>query len=218
MDSTGLLIAFRSEMADKVEPYLWDDEDVFAYADDAQKAFCRKTDGIADSTTAAVVNLAVVPGTDWLALHPSILRVRTAARADTGRDLDIINREDMPLRRWFFDGVQNSIKALVVGMEAHKVRVYPKSNETVEVNLTVFRLPLVAINTDGDQALEVDEEHHPYLLLWMKHRAYMKQDAETFDRTKADEFERRFNTYCEQVKREERRKGFKVRSVAYGGI
>lgn len=52
----------------------------------------------------------------------------------------------------------------------------------------------------------------------MKHRAYMKQDAETFDRTKADEFEQRFNTYCEQVKREERRKGFKVRSVAYGGI
>ena len=51
-----------------------------------------------------------------------------------------------------------------------------------------------------------------------KHRAYMKQDAETFDRTKADEFEKRFNAYCGQVKEEERRKAFKVRTVAYGGI
>ena len=99
----------------------------------------------------------------------------------------------MVLRRWYFDGVTSTVKALVIGQEAHKACVFPKSNETISIYLSVFRLPLVAITDAGDQAFEVDEEHHRHLMLWMKHLAYSKQDAETFDRTKAEEFEERFN-------------------------
>lgn len=218
MDSSELLDLFRSEMSDQAKPYLWSDDDIFGYEDDAQKMFCRKTDGIADASTAAVVNVAVAPATDWVALHPTITRIRWATRSDTGRPVDIINQDDMAQRRWYFDGTTSTVKALVIGMEAHKARVYPKSNETITLNLAVFRLPLVAITTDGDQAFEVAEEHHPHLLHWMKHRAYMKQDAETFDRMKAKEFEDKFYAYCSQVKEEERRKAFKVRTVVYGGI
>lgn len=218
MNSSDLLVMFRSEMSDKAEPYLWDDEDIFGYEDDAQKMFCRKTDGIKDATTDAVTKLAIVPGSDRLVLHSSILRIRSITREDTGRSIDIINTEDMPGRRWFFDGTMSTIKALVIGSEAHKARVFPKSSETVDLRLEVFRLPLLPITTDGDQAFEIDEEHHRHLLLWMKHLAYLKQDAETFDRTKAEEFRVMAEAYFEQVKTEERRKAFKVRTVAYGGL
>ncbi len=218
MNTSELLSLYRSEMADEAAPYLWSDADVFGYFDDAQKMFCRKTDGIADASTEAVVKLSVVPGTDWVATHPSILRIRTAIRVDTGRSIEVINQDDMPARRWYFDGVTSSIKALIIGMEAGKARVFPKSNETVDVMLTVFRLPLEKITDAGDQAFEIAEEHHPHLLLWAKHRSYLKQDTETYDRTKAGEFETKFFAYCAQVKAEERRKAFKVRSVVYGGI
>lgn len=218
MNSSELLSLFRSEMADQEETYLWSDEDIFGYEDDAQKMFCRLTDGIADASTAAVVELAVAPGDDWLTLHPSILRIRSAIRADSGRPIEIINADDMLPRGWYFDGNTGPVKALVIGQEANKSRAYPKSNETMDMVLTVFRLPLVAINTDGDQALEIPAEHHPHLMHWMRHRAYLKQDAETFDRTRAAEAEGAFRAYCEQVKQEERRKAFKPRTVAYGGI
>lgn len=218
MNSTDLLVLFRSEMSDEAEPYLWADEDIFGYMDDAQKMHCRKTDGILDASTDAVTELEIVPGSDRIALHPSILRIRAVSREDTGRDLDIINRDDMAQRRWYFDGTTGPVKALVIGIEAHKARVFPKSSETVTLRLEVLRLPLVAINTDGDQAFEVDEEHHRHLMYWMKHLAYLKQDSETFDRTKAAEFEVKALDYYEQVKKEERRKAFKVRTVAYGGI
>jgi hypothetical protein len=218
MTSSDVLVLFRSEMADKVEPYLWDDEDVFGYMDDAHTMFCRKTDGILDSSTDAVTLVPVVPGTDSITLHSSIKRIRAVSRLDNGRDLDIINRTDMPLRRWYFDGVPGTVKALVIGTEAHKARVFPLSSETVNLRLEVQRLPLVPITTDGDQAFEIDAEHHRHLLLWMKHLAYLKQDTETYDRTKAEEFETKALTYFAQVKEEERRKAFKVRSVAYGGI
>lgn len=218
MTSDSLLDLFRLEMSDAVAPYLWSDEEIFSYEDDAQTMFCRKTDGIADASTPAVVNIAVIPGSDWMALHPQITRIRSARRADTGRALDIINHDDMPARHWYFDGIRNRVKALVIGMEANKVRVFPVSNEIVTLNLTVFRMPLVPITDVGGQAFEIASEHHRHLMLWMKHLAYSKQDAETFNRTKAEEFEQRFIAYCGQVKQEERRKAFKVRTVAYGGI
>ncbi len=218
MNSSELLTLFRSEMSDKVEPYLWEDSEGFGFIDDAQKMFCRKTDGLSDASTEAVVKLAVVPDADWLALHPSILRVRSAIRSTTGRSIEVINADDMPLREWFFDGATGPVKALVIGMEANKARVFPKSNETMDILLTVFRLPLVSITDVGDQALEISSEHHRHLLHWMKHLAYLKQDAETFDRTKAEEFEGRFIAYCAQVRDEERRKAYKPRSISYGGI
>lgn len=218
MNTSEVLVQFRSDMADQAEPYLWTDEEVFSYINDAQRMFCRLTDGIADASTPAVTVLSVVPGTDWVPLHPTIKRIRSATRSDTGKDIDIINRDDMVQRRWVFDGTTNAVRALIIGMERKKARVFPKSNETVDINLTVFRLPLVAITADGDQDFEIDEEHHLHLLSWVKHLAYLKQDAETFDRMKAKEFEDIFRAYCDEAKGEERREAFKVRTVAYGGI
>jgi hypothetical protein len=218
MTSSDLLALFRSEIADTAEPYLWSDEDVFGYMDDAQTMFCRKTDGILDASTDAVTKIAVVPGSDRIALHQKIKRIRAITREDTGRGIDIINRDDMVLRKWYFDGTVGIVKALVIGVEAHKARVFPVSSETVNLRLEVQRLPLITITSDGDQAFEIDDEHHRHLLHWMKSLAYMKQDSETFNRTKAEEFETKALAYFAQVKEEERRKAFKVRTVAYGGI
>lgn len=218
MDSSELLDKFRTEMGDQVAPYFWQDEEIFEYADDAQVTFCRKTDGISDATTEAVTTVPVLPNTDWVDLHPSILKIRDCARSDTGQPIEVVNREDMPTKRWFFDGNTGTVRALVIGIEDNKARVFPKSNETVDLLLTVFRKPLTPVTDIGDQALEIAAEHHVYLLLWMKHRAYSKNDADTFDKTKAAEFEGRFNAYCEQVQTEQRRKRHKNRTVAYGGI
>jgi hypothetical protein len=90
--------------------------------------------------------------------------------------------------------------ALVIGEEDNKARTYPLSNETLTIQLSVFRLPLNPID-DGELELEVGEQHHRHLLLWMKSLAYGKQDAETYDRTKKADFESEFRAYCAAVKR-----------------
>lgn len=204
-------------MSDLAEPYLWSNTDVYGYLDDAQKMHCRQTDGIQDATTADVVDIEVDDTTDWVTLHPTIRRIRSARRLDTGRPIEIINDEDMLTRGWFFDGRRTSVRALVIGAEEGKARVYPASNETFVIKLNVFRMPLTSI-TDEDQDFEIAEEHHRHLLLWARHLAYLKQDAETFDRLKADEYEGKARAYWARVKLEEQRKAFKPRTVAYGGI
>lgn len=217
MDSTGLLEQLRTDLFDLEEPYLWSDEELIRYIDDAQFMFCRKTDGIPDDFTADVCELAVTPGTDRVALHPSIRLVRAAARDDTGAPVEVLNTEDMPRRGYRFNGVLGSPKALVLGGSAHSARVWPVSSETFTLRLTVFRMPLAHI-TDTDQAFEIDEEHHTHLGLWCMHRAYLKQDAETLDKDKSAEFEARFLNYCASVTREEQRKRHKTRVVSYGGL
>lgn len=286
MTSGDLLELFRDEMADQATPYLWGDDLVFGYINDAQNRFCRLTDGISDATTAAVTQIAIAPAAQWYPYHSSITKLRQAYRADTGAPVDIINQEDMPTRGWRFDGSTGPLRALVLGIEAEQLRAYPVPHDATRltavstdtaalgdvlvpvastaglyvgmrvtgtgtdeyttisaltatsaalslpataeipsgttltfdlvVQLSVFRKPLVAI-TD-DQALEIPTEHQPHLLMWVKHRAYMKQDAETFDRTKAAEFKNDFEAYCFEVSQQQGRSRHKPRAVAYGGI
>lgn len=217
MNVEELLGLFRSEMNDLAEPFLWGEEELVGYIDDAQKMFCRLTDGIGDDETPEVVELAVSPGTDRLSLHKTIRRVRSATRLDTGHPVEVLNNDDLRARGLRFDGRAGPVLALVLSDTPHRARVWPLSNETVTLGLSVFRLPLAAI-TDTDQDFEVDEEHHPHLLHWVKHRAYLKQDAETLDKTKSQEFEVRFRAYCAEVQAEETRKRHKTRVVRYGGI
>ena len=216
MTSGDVLKLFRAEMADAVQPYLWSDVDVYTYIDDAQKMYCRNTDGISDATTAAVTTLSVTPGTTWLATHPSILKIRGLTRTDTGRPVDVVNFEDMAANGWYYNGTTGVLKALVVGQEIDKARVYPNASETVTLALLVFRMPLGDIF--GDQDFEIPAKHHRHLLLWVKSLAYGKHDAETYDKGRSDDFAAKFEAYCAKAKIEERRARHKPRTVAYGGI
>lgn len=216
MDSTRLYELFRSEIADTAEPYLWADDEVFHYANEAQKKFCRLTGGLADASTPSVVQVTLTAGNPWAALSPLILKVRGVNGAD-GRYIDLLNFEDLQERKIKISDLHATPTVLILGMETDKVRAYPVpvANEVLE--LLVYRLPVAQIN-DFDQVLEIPEQHHTALLMWMKHLAYGKQDAETFDKTKREEFKVAFEQYCFEAKIEKGTAKHKTRSVAYGGL
>jgi hypothetical protein len=216
MTSDELLAVFRNETTDTVVPYLWSDAEFYGYLDDAQKQFCKKTDGIPDATSAFLTLAVVADDTDYLDLDPSILKIRGVARADTGRRVDLINFEDLAASGRYFDGRTGPLQALVTGEERHKCRPFPVTNESVSLKLLVFRLPLVKIE-EADQTPEIDEDYHLSLLHWCKHRAYSKPDADAYDPKAAASYEGKFLAACADAKILEARKVHKPRSVAYGG-
>ncbi len=218
MNSSELLDLFRREVSDVEAPYLWSDEEVFSYIDDAQKWFCRRTYGIADARTTEVVKLNIVPDTEWYSLHKSILYIRKATRDDTGAPVNLRTPEQADSAGIRFTSDKGVLRALVLGLDASAARTVPIPSETVTVSLVVFRLPLVKISDLGDQELEVDEQHHNSLLLWMKHRAYDKQDAETFDKRKSEDYRTKFYAYCAGAKQEQDRANRVLGTVEYGGI
>lgn len=216
MNSTDLLNQFRLDCYDGEAPYLWSDEEVIGYIDDAQRMFCRLVGGIGDASS-PFTRIAYTPASDWVALSPLILKIRDACDLPTGREIDVWNFEDMRRRGIRFNNVPGRVRHIITGIEEHRVRLYSFPADAGTIQLMVDRLPLKAI-TDTDQKLEIDEQHHRNLLLWVSHLAYSKQDAETFDRTRAAESETAFRQYCFDAKAERERLHGKVRTVAYGGL
>lgn len=227
MNAGDLYDRFRLDVVDQAKPYLWSDDEVFGYMDTAYQLFVRDTEGIAD-TTSAVTVVNVTAGQPFSDVDPSILNFRQAFLASTNEELTIVNAQEMSSVR-VADGygvirslntynLPGPVRYMVIGLQRDKVRwaQIPVVNDTV--NLVVYRLPLLPI-TDPSQEFEgVAAIHHLYFLDGMKALAYRKQDAETFDRARANECEMRFTQYCAKAKAEWSRYKAKVRTVVYGGI
>jgi len=225
MTPAALLALFRAEVRDEVAPYLWADAEVLAYLDDAQKMFCRLTGGIADASS-AITQLTATAGDEFLSFSPRILKLRSARLRADGRTLELLNLEDLETSYlssdygvhggYRIDSRPGTVRALVLGMQANSARLVAIPVEDTEIALVVYRMPLEDIAATDDE-LEIDEQHHRHLLLWMKHLAHMKQDAETYDRGRAEEFRTGFLVYCDRAKAERERREHKYRAITYGG-
>ena len=216
MNSTEILEVFRETVSDEEIPYLWSDAEAYRFMNDAQRVFCRETGGLGDGSS-VLTQLAYDGTTDWVTVSPLILKFRDATDNATGKEVTIVNYEDLRKHGLAFDGRTGPVRNLVIGIEAGRARLYPAPTEAGQINLIVDRLPLKQI-TDSDQKLEIADQHHEHLVLWMAHRAYNKQDAETMNNRKAAEFEARFKQYCFDAKAEKERAMHKTRVVSYGGI
>ena len=226
MISDELFDLFRADIGDVALPHLWSDSEVWLYLNDAYWQFVRLTGGIADFTSAAT-QAPIITGNANGVLHPSILRIMSAYRVSDGAEIKVINSTDFPLLRandyntvrpQWLDTTPGPVRYMMIGAQrdiARWVQV-PAADDVAQ--LTVYRLPLTKITSSGQEFTGVSEEHHFHLLKWMRHLAYQKQDADTFDRGKRDENELAFRLYCAQVTAEIERYKAKPRSIAYGGI
>jgi hypothetical protein len=226
MDSTGLYEHFRSEISDQAKPYLWTDEDVWLYATDAYRMFVRLTGGIADFTSAAT-RVPIVTGDTVAPLHPSILRIMLAHRVSDGVNVTVVNQTDlMDPRQIDFGFVlkqlnlprPGNIDYMVIGRQKHVAHYVAIPIVDDEIQMSIYRLPLVAITGDAQPLDDVEEEHHIHLIPWMKRMAYRKHDVETLDIKKSETYEAEFRAYCTFVKAEWDRMKHKNREVQYGGI
>lgn len=211
MDANELRDLFRAEFFDKEEPYLVSDPLVFTYIDEAQKMFCRLTEGIEDGRK---FTIEVLPNVEWYPIDKRILKLRHAAEVATGRPVPPIATERADELGIRFDGRVGPLKAIVTGAEKGQVRVWPVPAVATTIALQVFRLP--ATVEEGGR-LEIDSQHHTALLLWVKHKAYGIHDAETYDRTKSEDYEFRFRAYCAAARAEQGRARHSAGAVAYGG-
>lgn len=212
MNTTELALLLRDEIRDTAAPYLVSDMLLYSFINDAQKMFCRLTEGIEDGRS---FQLSILPTVEWYDLDTAILKLRKATDVATGQEVVVVNMESAALNNIRFDGRPGPIKNLVAGIEKHALRAHPVPNAAATIALDTFRLP-VTVAKDDD--LEIDEQHHLHLTLWVKHKIFGIEDADLFDRRKADDYEERFSRYCEEARKEQERARRVVGAVAYGGI
>lgn len=306
MFPSALVARFRSDVDDDQVPYLWTDDEVWGYVNDAHSKWVRGIGGIRDASTTAIVELAITDGDPWLELDARIMHIRSARLVSTGKSLPVLSWEDLgrqgmtsapwPVSLADLD-TDGAVSALIIGMEDGKLRTSRIPTAADTIKLVVERLPLntlaapaasaapaavtsitqaagiATVTTTAphgrvgqfsvtlagaDQAdyvgtftartagastfqidvdseattpatgtitwapaaeypFEVRAEYHLDLLWWLKHLAYSKQDADTFNKEKADEAAGKFALLLREAKHEKERLGHRPGLIAYGG-
>lgn len=217
MNPVNLLQAFRNEVRDTEEDYLWSDAEVYQYMNWAQVEFCRRIGGIADSVSPQF-RIELTDGMPYYTLPETILKVRAAIMESDGRELLLMNEENVYAAGRTLAEPAGKIDTLIIGLEQDYIRTLTLPSEADvgdHIRLIVYRLPLTEISSAGEGALEIQSHHHPHLLLGMCAFAHRKQDAETFNKSRADDYAQQFEVYCSRSRAERERREHRPRVVTY---
>lgn len=197
MNVADFITAFRSDLVDQARPgQLWSDEDIVRYLNDAVQEACERAKLIEDRLTPAVCAITLQPTVSSYQLHPSVFEVKRATLR--GRPLDETSVEELDRDYCGWETLQGVPRMFVFeqasGAQPARIRLVRTPTQTDTLALTVHRGALRKLTLDGDcQAKpEIPERFHERLKDWVYRCAYLKQDVDAFDKTKAIEFEAAF--------------------------
>lgn len=190
MKRAELITAFRQAIDDEALPYLWKDQEVRRYLDDAHREAAERALLLSDVSTAAITQVSVVGNTAAYTLDPRIIQVNRAKLRLRQLPLTITSTSAMDQEHPGWETKAGTPSHLVVDAVAGGWRAVLSPTPAVAdtLDLSVFRTPLGALNSDDD-APEIHERYHLKLLDWMMHLAYQKRDSETLNEKKSLEHE-----------------------------
>lgn len=206
------------------EDSLWKDAEIYAYIDEAQKEFARRTDYFMGTSTSPIT-----AGEKFVVLDDRITKVRHRATLLNERlSVEVTNLADLESKALTDDyGLQTSVdweydtgrpEYMLMDVEQGKGRLVPIPVANDTLSMYIYRLPLTDI-IGAASAFEVTQlEHQRGLLLWAKKLAYEKQDADTTDLKRSQAFGSEFLDYCARVKNELKRVRKRSGTVKYGGL
>lgn len=180
-----VLLARQGTLDDIAEPYLWSDEELLDYLDEAQEEAARRARLFLDATTTAIVTITLVAGTAVYALDPRVIRVERARVVGQEMPLRLLLTRDLDARLANWEASIDPVSAAVVDWQTDSLRFVGIPQAAGTVNLQVIRRPLEPL-VNMDQELEIRQHHTRNLIHWIAHRAYQKRDAETYHHDKSE--------------------------------
>lgn len=190
MNVEAFLAEFRRVLADTAAPYLWSDEEVVTYLNDAEKEACERALLIEDRMTPAVCSIALVANQADYPLHESILKIKRLAFRGRALDETSVEQMDNDDPQW---ETRKGEPRQFIYSETAGLRMVPTPVAAEPIALTVYRLPLEALSADNESGEpEVLPRHHMRLLRWVYRCAYLKHDSETYNPDKAEIHEAAF--------------------------
>ena len=192
MKLPSLMNSLRSLIDDVTAPYLWEDDELRAYINEAEREAARRSRLILDKSTVSVTDISVVSGTSTYSLDSRVWGILRAK-------LDSEPRPLIKKPRQYFDSINNweSVTGTPIAYfrDRYTITLYPEPVAADTLSLDVIRLPLADMDTADDEP-EIPSHLHYQLIYWAAHLAFLKHDAETFDERaamrNADLFARHF--------------------------
>jgi hypothetical protein len=188
-----------SVLDDEVLPYLWSDEKLVAYLNDAVRQVCLRARARVESVDPDICRLTLAADQRLAELHPSVIAVRSVRFAGqcerpTGTTMKRLTRcepgwedaESDTVPRWWVPDYQ----------DGHLCFAAPPDAELIAW-LSVWRVPT------EDELLTVDDlqsepavpvHWHQDLVDWAAYRAFSSKDTEMRDDARASQYAAAFET------------------------
>jgi hypothetical protein len=192
-----LLRRFRVLAKDTVDPYLWSDDHVADWLNDAQAQACIRGRLIREDELAEVCRIELTAGKHTYPLHPAayeIICLRILRAVDRPRPVHLVSREWLDAER---PGWREDDRAAELAIQDDTtLRIVGKVDAGDVLALECYRLPLKDLTADNDQASpEIHRGHHEHLIQWALHKAFSIPDSEGFDPDRSGLAERAFTAY-----------------------
>jgi len=160
----------RTQTGDTKKPYFWSDEWFDARINDAETEACIRGRLIEDASSIAS-SIDITTTEKRYALHESVIDVLSCSLASD---------PDVAISGWTLTETELLLED------------YPTADDTLL--MTIIRKPLEAMAKDDDEP-EIRGHHHIHLVDWVKHCAYLVQDADGFDPQAAERSLDLFESY-----------------------
>ncbi len=189
MNVAELRAAFRRDADDRAEPFLWPDEDILDWLNEAQREACVRARLLFRRDT-----LTVSQGEAVLALPPGWFEIRFAALREGGTFRQILCQYDaweQDRLRPYWRTESRCPDGFVCRDGELELNALPDRDYVLFLEGYCFP---PALHADGDEP-GIEAVHHPELLHWALFRACSVPDKEMFDAGRAAEHEARFEHY-----------------------
>lgn len=194
MNLAEIVAQARDWLDDEAEPYLWSDEALTRWANEAQVEVAVRTRCLVDDTTPEVCTVTVVAGTAVYPLHPSIAVVRRYEYRRASVMPEVLARRTTNWMDRNFGGQWTGqigrpyIAIPDLSSRTFRLDRIPTADDVGTIQLTVWRKPLDAEKLEGEEDEPAfDDAYHMALVNWICHRAYLKRDPETYSRPASDD-------------------------------
>lgn len=226
----------RSARSSGASDYLWTDETLVRYINEAQRRFAVRSLILRDSSTPEVVKVTLKTGQSEYALHPSIIAVLSAKLPDRQRDLarsghgvltgattftdtwDLVTTT--PSCPQVFATDEQIVESDDGSTSAVSMRLYPAPSadfNNVVVSLRVVRKPIEDLVINNLTASpEIPADHHLEMLDWAAYLALRIVDHDAGDPRRAAEFAATFESHVQAARTMVMRKLFAPKPWGFG--
>lgn len=229
----------RSDRVAGSADYLWTDDTLVRYINEAQRRFARKGLVIRDATTSEVVNVTLQTGIDEYVLHPAILAVLSARLDGEVRDLARTSHNILNLTPQTTDNWDLSIATTIApnkpvafttdeqvsddddgtySVVTMKIFPAPSSDyNNTTLKLRVVRMPLDDLTVNNLSAVpEIPIDHHLDMLDWAAYLALRIVDEDAGNIDRANQFATSFETHVQEARTVVMRKLFAPQPWGFG--